>query len=106
MSENNEPDERVVLIHGFSREETIAVMRAAKSVTQDSQGIAFTTSTPTNLDWKLRDLIAEVREEHEYMRQNPPGGGGSGAATPTGDAAGGKGSDEAGPGGTVSGGNG
>ena len=65
-------DERVVLIHGFSREETIAIMRAAKSVSADPQGIAFTTSTPSNLDWQLRDLIIEVREEHEYMRQNPP----------------------------------
>ncbi|MFO7729347.1 MAG: DUF3783 domain-containing protein [Spirochaetia bacterium] len=66
------PDERLVLIHGFSREETIAIMRAAKSVTADPQGIAFTTSTPSNIEWKLRDVIAEVREEHEYMRNNPP----------------------------------
>ncbi|MFW6362095.1 MAG: DUF3783 domain-containing protein [Spirochaetota bacterium] len=69
---NAAQDERVILIHGFSREETIAIMRAAKSVSEDPQGIAFTTSTPSNLDWKLRDLIIEVREEHEYMRQNPP----------------------------------
>ncbi len=69
---NDTQDERVVLIHGFSREETIAIMRAAKSVSADPQGIAFTTSTPSNLDWKLRDLIIEVREEHEYMRKNPP----------------------------------
>lgn len=74
MSDKRQADERVVLIHGFSREETIAIMRAAKSAAEDPQGIAFTTSTPTNLDWKLRDLIAEVREEHEYMRKNPPGG--------------------------------
>ena len=69
-------DERMVLIHGFSREETIAVMRAAKTAVSDPQGVAFTTSTPTNLDWKLRDLIVEVREEHEYMRWNPPGSSG------------------------------
>jgi hypothetical protein len=82
MPDKQQADERVVLIHGFSREETIAVMRAAKSAAKDPQGIAFTTSTPTNLDWKLRDLIAEVREEHEYMRQNPPGSAafGSGAS--------------------------
>lgn len=74
MSEQTtDPDERVVLIHGFSQEETIAIMRAAKSVAKDPQGIAFTTSTPTNIEWKLRELIAEVREEHEYMRKNPPG---------------------------------
>ena len=66
------PDERMVLIHGFSREETIAIMRAAKSAVSDPQGIAFTTSTPSNIEWKLRDVITEVREEHEYMRNNPP----------------------------------
>jgi len=73
-SEQNEKDERLVLIHGFSRDETIAIMRAAKAAAADPQGIAFTTSTPANLDWKLRDLIVEVREEHEYMRLNPPSG--------------------------------
>jgi len=75
MSEQNlneSTDERMVLIHGFTREETIAVMRAAKTAVEDPQGVAFTTTTPTNLDWKLRDLIVEVREEHEYMRENPP----------------------------------
>jgi hypothetical protein len=66
------PDERMVLIHGFSREETITIMRAAKSVSADPQGIAFTTSTPSNIEWKLRDVITEVREEHEYMRTLPP----------------------------------
>lgn len=79
--ENNQADERMVLIHGFSQEETIAIMRAAKSVVPDPQGVAFTTSTPTNLEWKLSDLITEVREEHEYLRKNPPGavtGSGSG----------------------------
>lgn len=71
-AQEKNPDERVVLIHGFSREETIAIMRAAKSVSSDPQGIAFTTSTPSNIEWKLRDVINEVREEHEYMRKNPP----------------------------------
>ena len=71
--QNNRDDERIVLIHGFSREETIAIMRAAKNVVTDPQGIAFTTSTPTNLEWKLCELITEVREEHEYLRKNPPG---------------------------------
>jgi hypothetical protein len=73
-------DERMVLIHGFSRDETIAVMRAAKTAVSDPQGVAFTTSTPTNLDWKLCDLIVEVREEHEFMRRNPPGANQSGQA--------------------------
>ncbi len=75
MSEQSEQnDERMVLIHGFSREETVTIMRAVKSAVQDPQGVAFTTSTPSNLDWKLKDLILEVREEHAYMQKNPPKG--------------------------------
>jgi hypothetical protein len=70
--ENAKRDERLVLIHGFDREETIAIMRAAKSAVKDPQGVAFTTSTPSNIEWKLKDLIVEVREEHEFMRKNPP----------------------------------
>ena len=69
---NQNGDDRVILIHGFSREETVTIMRAVKSAAQDPQGIAFTTSTPSNLEWKLRDLITEVRGEHEFMRNNPP----------------------------------
>lgn len=70
--QNGQKDERMILIHGFSREETIAVMRAAKTAVQDPEGVAFTTSTPSNLEWKLEDIIGEVRQEHEYMRKNPP----------------------------------
>ncbi len=38
MNDEETPDERVVLIHGFSRDETIAIMRAAKSAAADPQG--------------------------------------------------------------------
>lgn len=69
----------VILMHGFSHEQMIAIMRAAKAAAKelgvDPLSIAFTSSTPTNMEWKLKDLIAEVREEHEYMKKNPPNGG-------------------------------
>jgi hypothetical protein len=72
-------DNPVILMHGFSHEQMIAIMRAAKAATKelgvDPLSIAFTSSTPTNMEWKLKDLIAEVREEHEYMKKNPPNGG-------------------------------
>lgn len=78
-TEEQQNDERVVMIHGFSREETVMIMRAIKSAVQDPAGVAFTTTTPTNLEWKVKELIGEVREEHAYMRANPPGGQGGGA---------------------------
>lgn len=66
----------VVFLHGFSREQLFTIMRAVKTAAEgtgiDPSAIAFSSSTPTNLQWKVQDLIAEVREEHEYMKQNPP----------------------------------
>jgi hypothetical protein len=93
-------DERVVMIHGFSREETVMVMRAVKSAVQDPAGVAFTTTTPTNMEWRVKELIGEVREEHEYMRNNPPGGrsGGQSAGTGGGQSGGQSGGNESGGG--------
>ncbi len=67
-------DERLIMIHGFSRDDTIKIMRTVKNIIEeDPQGIAFTMTTPANLEWKISDLIKEVRNEHEFMRKNPPG---------------------------------
>ena len=66
-------DERMILIHGFSRDETLKVLRAVKENVDDPGGIAFSVTTPTNLEWPVKDLVKEVREEHEYMKANPPG---------------------------------
>ncbi len=70
-------DTPVVLMHGFTSDQAIAVMRAAKKAAEaagmDPSGIAFATSTPTNVEWKLKDLLTEVADEHAYMKKNPPG---------------------------------
>jgi Domain of unknown function (DUF3783) len=65
-------DGKVILIHGFSNEEAFTVMRAVKAAVSDPGEIAFAVSTPTNLEWKIRDLVDQVRLDHEYMKQNPP----------------------------------
>lgn len=66
----------VIFLHGFEHEQLIAVMRAAKKAAaeagMDPSGIAFCSSTPNNISWKVEDLIREVQDEHEYMKQNPP----------------------------------
>jgi len=71
-------DQPVVFLHGFTQDQLLAILRGAKKAAAeaglDPGVIAFASSTPTNLEWKVRDLIAEVREEHEFMRQNPPAG--------------------------------
>ena len=70
-------DTPVVLMHGFTNEQALAVMRAAKKAAAETGAdpacIAFATTTPTNIEWKVSALLEEVAEEHEYMRLNPPG---------------------------------
>jgi len=64
---------KVILLHGFDREEIAKILKAVKSVAKDPQEIAFAMSTPTNLNWKIKDFIDDVRGDHEYLRRNPPG---------------------------------
>ena len=65
-------DLKVVFMHGFSQEEISRIMRGVKSIVEDPGAVAFCMSTDNNLDWKVRDLIKDVTEEHAYMRDNPP----------------------------------
>ena len=63
----------VVFLHGFEDEALIAVVRAVKAAAaeagMDSGNIAFTASTPVNLEWKTKALIREVRKEHDHFRK-------------------------------------
>jgi hypothetical protein len=67
---------QVVLLHGFSSDQALAVMRAAKAAAAgtgaDPSEIAFAMTTPTNLEWKVSQLLTDVAEEHDYMKKNPP----------------------------------
>ena len=63
---------KLILMHGFSNDEAIAVMRAVKAAAPDPGEIAFAITTPTNLEWKIKDLVDQVRFEHEYLKENPP----------------------------------
>jgi hypothetical protein len=69
--------EPVVFLHGFDETTLLDAVRAVRDVAAaaglDPKNIAFTTSTPTNLEWKVRALIREVRKEHEYFEKNIPG---------------------------------
>lgn len=72
----------VVLLHGFTKEQVLVLMRASKKAAAelglDPASIAFATTTPTNIEWTVEDLLEEVANEHEFMKANPPG------ATPSG----------------------
>ncbi|MDR3123739.1 MAG: DUF3783 domain-containing protein [Treponema sp.] len=75
----------VVFLHGFNDETLMAVVHAVQAAAakagMDSGNIAFTTSTPVNLNWKVKALIREVRKEHDHFRK-AEGGIGGGAWLP------------------------
>ncbi len=64
---------KVIFMHGFSQDEMSRIMRGVKSVVDDPSMVAFCMTTKNNLEWKLRDLIGDVTEEHDYLKNNPPG---------------------------------
>lgn len=68
-------NQKVILLHGCSSEEIHTILGALRNTfgNEKYRDYAFCTSTPTNMDWKLKDLMDDVWEEHEYMRENPPG---------------------------------
>ena len=63
---------RVVYMHGFSEEEISRIMRGVRSVVADPGSVAFCMSTEKNVEWQVKALLADVTEEHEYLRRNPP----------------------------------
>ncbi len=69
------PDDRgykVVFMHGFNQDEMGRIIRGVKSIVTDPGMVAFCMSTENNLDWKIRELLSDVTEEHDYMKKNPP----------------------------------
>jgi hypothetical protein len=60
---------KVIYFHGFEREDVFKIIKAIKSVVDQPGEIAFSTSTPTNLEWKIKDMVAEVREDHAYFKE-------------------------------------
>jgi hypothetical protein len=61
-------DTPVILMHGLSQEDALAVMRAAKAALRDPAAVAFAMTTEANLDWKVRDLLEHLAEEHASHR--------------------------------------
>lgn len=63
---------KVIILHGFSREEIFTVIRAIKHEVGAPEDIAFAMTTPHSLTLKLAEVVKDVSEEHEYMKKNPP----------------------------------
>ena len=61
-------DQKVVILHGFTPEETLAAMRALKAALPSASTAAFAATTDTNRAWKVGELIDHIAEEHrQYL---------------------------------------
>ncbi len=66
---NEASDGKVIIMHGFEKEKVFEIMRIIKASVENPNEIAFSMSTPVNLDWKLKDIISDVREDHAYFME-------------------------------------
>jgi len=60
---------KAVILHGFTNEEALAVMRAVKALGLGPESTAFATTTPTSIGWKVGDLVEHLAEEHAMTRE-------------------------------------
>lgn len=65
---------RAILLHGFTNEEALQIMRAVKALGSPMKDAAFAMTTPTSLAWKVETWVAELEEEHRMMQQYQRGG--------------------------------
>jgi hypothetical protein len=65
---------KVVLLHGFNDDELMDVVRVVKAAVQDPGSVAFASTTPTNLGWRVGELLDHVGEEHKARANRSPAG--------------------------------
>jgi len=64
------------IFHNFSKDEIIKYIPLIRKCLEEK--VIFATTTPTNLNWGLLDLINEITQEHEEImeiRKNKNAGG-------------------------------
>ena len=66
MMENME--ERVLIMHNFEKGEVSKLLKVIREAFPDKEFI-FASTTPTNLEWKVQDLIGELKKEHEEFKK-------------------------------------
>ncbi len=62
-----------IILHGFTNQDIDLILRAVKQLFVPKKDIVFAKTTPTSLKMRLGALIADISEDHEYLKNNPPG---------------------------------
>ena len=62
-------EQKIVVLHGFTADEAVALMKTVKEAVAGASDAAFATTTETNLQWKLSYLVEHVSEEHKLFKE-------------------------------------
>ncbi len=68
--EESKLDSKIVIFHGLSDKEAALLMRLIKQNVERPEDFIFAVTTEHSLNWKVKDLIHELEEEHAYFRKN------------------------------------
>lgn len=69
--EEGQGRQAVIVLHAFDNREISLIMKAVKRELS-GRDIIFAKSTPTSLKMRLGELVEDVNEDHQYIKQNPP----------------------------------
>jgi len=67
-----ELENKVIIMNGFTYEELNKIINAVKKLFDNPKDLIFAKTTETSVEMKLKDLIVDMSEDHEYLKQNPP----------------------------------
>lgn len=65
-------ENKVIIMNGFTNEEITKIMRTVKGMFESPKDLIFAKTTPSSLEMKLKELIIDMSEDHDYLRKNPP----------------------------------
>ncbi len=65
-------DNKVIILNGFSNDEIARIMAAVKPLFEKPRDLIFAKTTKHSVEMKLKDLIVDISEDHEYLKANPP----------------------------------
>jgi hypothetical protein len=67
-----ELDNKVIIMNGFTDQEIHQIINSVKKLFDNPKDLIFAKTTDTSVNMKLKDLIVDMSEDHEYLKQNPP----------------------------------
>jgi hypothetical protein len=65
-------EQKVVIAHGFEKDEIIRLMRAVKKEFTKEVDIAFAMTTENSLKRNLGEVVLDISGDHAYLKENPP----------------------------------